>query len=304
MNTEQDKNHLPGTSRQHRSTSISTPLSNTNAPLQRPTMRLQDGDIILEDADDPAEARLSTPGTSMARPRSSSPLFHDATPQPPMSTGQSLQHPPQFGVSPVPALDLSLLKQRKSSSKLSHNNTASNNHTTHVNSNDVKIRSISNASRFRTPNDTNIGSFKLPTIEADTPPNDDPKKKTIGGLDSIDAIMIPRDYPSGASKKNAAENVPIKELTLENVEELAARMTESNKAIATERLWRWLTDAGPPYEGHASLGVSSLKPMRTGGGSKSFGKGNLYSGGDSVGRKGVFASCFGCFSVGSGKSWR
>jgi hypothetical protein len=72
------------------------------------------------------------------------------------------------------------------------------------------------------------------------------------------------------------------ELTASNVQQLTKQQhsTESSKAGSTERMWRWLQDAGPPYDVHPSVGVSTMPSLN-----------------QTNGKSGIkLLACFKCFS--------
>ncbi|GAB4819224.1 hypothetical protein N2152v2_006270 [Parachlorella kessleri] len=65
------------------------------------------------------------------------------------------------------------------------------------------------------------------------------------------------DDDAAASSEPASRMRYRPTLTQENVQHLAKLEQYSARPDPTERMWRWLEDAGPPYEGSPSVGVPS-----------------------------------------------
>jgi len=216
------------------------------APLgQRPTLRMQDGDIILEDG------ALGTlpPGPFTSTPNSHTPLedHHNTAATAAADLGKS-------PATPLPA-------DQTISSPL--------NPIMMVHSSQLTINSLQpQPGKLPTSNNNGSGAAS-PTAEPDR------SATPGGGVGSFRLHFDMVDSARGAKYRTT-------ELTSSNVQQFTKQHhgSESSKAGSSERMWRWLQDAGPPYDVHPSVGVSTKAPLN-----KTHGKSGL-----------KLLACFKCFS--------
>jgi hypothetical protein len=211
-----------------------TPAPLSAAPLgQRPTLRMQDGDIILEDGALRAGGLLaSSPFASNTQKNDNSLGKSPVTPLPPL--------PP--GTAPAAAAGGGDI----------HNNTNNNAHTPMmmVHSSQITVNSLQ-AQPSRPATFAGGGSG------APTPTPPEPARSATGaGVGSFRLHFDVVESVRGAKYRTT-------ELTASNVQQLTKQQYggESSKTSTTERMWRWLADAGPPYEVNPSIGVSSKPPL-------------------------------------------
>ena len=226
-------------------TPTATPLS--AAPLgQRPTLRMQDGDIILEDG------ALGT-GTQLApSPFQSNNHNNPLEQQHHRSGGDNATT--NLGKSPAtPPLPPGV-----TAGVTGDVNNPLNQPMITLHSSQLTLNSL-------TPQISRPPTFGGSAGPTATP---EPARSAGGGVGSFRLHFDVVESVRGAKYRTT-------ELTASNVQQLTKQQYggESSKASTTERLWRWLADAGPPYEVHPSIGVSSKPPIhRTNGttGSKLF----------------------------------
>lgn len=201
-----------------------------NAPLQRPTLRLQDGDIILEDAALPPAAASRDVNGPFAN-----------TPHDPSGVPNNLS-------SPATPATLALGQMMVNSSQITFNSLQPQ-----------LSRDNTNRSAAATPEPRNngIGSFRL--------------------------------YFDAEPGRGGSSRTKTTELTSSNVQQLTKQAGEPGKASTTERMWKWLADAGPPYDVQPSVGVAT-RPAQAAASQQSSKLGTQKS------SKGGLFACFKCFS--------
>jgi hypothetical protein len=223
-----------------------TPLS--AAPLgQRPTLRMQDGDIILEDG-------ALAAGVAVAP----SPFASAATPNNHTALDQQEQQQQLDDLGKSPATPLPLGGEGDLSPMMV------------MHSSQLTVNSLqAQPSKPPTFNNNGAGSG------APTPTPDQARSATGGGVGSFRLHFDVVESVRGAKYRTT-------ELTASNVQQLTKQQYggESSKTSTTERMWRWLQDAGPPYEVHPSVGVPLKPPIHPT---------NAKSGTE-------FFACFKCFS--------
>ncbi|KAH7622697.1 hypothetical protein Ndes2526B_g03532 [Nannochloris sp. 'desiccata'] len=194
------------------------------APLgQRPTLRMQDGDIILEDG------ALKTLEPSP---------FASTTPNNHTSLEHHYHTTADLGKSPATPLPADPTHTSPLTPMMM------------LHSSQFTINSLQ-AQPSRPPTFNNGGSG------APTPTPEPARSATTGG--GVGSFRLHFDVVEsvhGAKYRTT-------ELTASNVQQLTKQQygNESSKAGTTERMWRWLKDAGPPYDVHPSVGVSSKLPL-------------------------------------------
>ena len=210
------------------------PAGATQPPLQRPTLRVQDGDIIVEDAAPnflvDGDAQIPTTAYVSA-----------AQPQPQPSP-----------ITPAPTQGLSALSPVHQSSQIT------------LNSLHPQL------SRENTHPSGGGGGHSPPDAGTSSRPN---------GVGSFRLHFEAQSVPGGGAKIRTTE------LTASNVQQLAKQSGEPWRYSTTERLWRWLEDAGPPYDVQPSVGVGARTAQQPSIASSQSGAG-----------RGWFTSCFRCMA--------
>lgn len=174
------------------------------SPLQRPTLRVQDGDIIVEDAapnlDGDAQVQTAFVSATQRQPPPVEPC-----PVTPTAT-------PGVGLSTLsPVHQASQVTLNSLHPQLSRDN-------------------------------THPSGGHSPPDGATSRPN---------GVGSFRLHFETQSIPGGGAKLRTTE------LTAANVQQLAKQSGEPWRFSTNERMWRWLEDAGPPYDVQPSVGVGS-----------------------------------------------
>jgi hypothetical protein len=238
-------------------TTTPTPLS-AAAPLgQRPTLRMQDGDIILEDGSLVATGGSGGGGVLAASPFASTPN-NNHTPAAVADEQKYNSDAIDVGKSPVTPLPPGISADQSPMM-------------IHQSSQLTSISLQAQPSRLATTFDNGSG-VPTPTPEQARSAT---RSATGGGVGSFRLHFDVVESVRGAKYRTT-------ELTASNVQQLTKQQYggESSKASTTERMWRWLADAGPPYEVHPSVGVPSKPPLRQ----------------TSTDSRIKLPSCFSCFS--------
>ena len=200
-------------------------------PLQRPTFvrDVEDGDIILEDAAGPSTTTAEQ--HHHQQQRISSPFEAGSAPQSDKNTANEAASGATRNGRP-PHLDSSRLTLASMKVNLSRDETRSSPNIDKTSSHKV--------------NDNRLGSFRV----------------AVAGESGDDGGRAAASTSENSSASTSNNKPRIAELTPANVQLLAKQNHESGRSSSTERMWRWLADAGPPYEAQPSVGVASSKPAQ------------------------------------------